>query len=64
MNWSKLYYDFAAAYGTLWLIMVGVAMLTQSHINTGMFGVIGFPVIAAIYVWLKWMLQPLDSEAS
>lgn len=48
-KWIKFYYDFAAAYGTLWLICFVLAIVTQSHIDTGQFGVFGFPIISVIF---------------
>ncbi len=53
MNWSKFYYDFAAAYGTFWLLIVGLAILTQSHINAGAFGLWGFPLLAGFYAFMR-----------
>jgi cbb3-type cytochrome oxidase subunit 1 len=53
MNWSKFYYDFAAAYGSFWLAVMGIAVLTQSHVNAGAFGMFGFTLIAAIYALVK-----------
>jgi hypothetical protein len=40
---------FTSAYGMLWLVLLGVGLLTQTHIDAGLFGLIGFPVIAVIY---------------
>ena len=48
-----MYKNFACAYGTLWLVMLSLAVLTQSHVNTGAFGLFGFPVIAIIYALIK-----------
>ena len=54
MNWPTFYRDFAAAYGTCWLVLLALALVTQSHIDTGLFGFIGFPVIGLVYaVWRK-----------
>lgn len=44
---------FSSGYGTCWLILFAVALLTQSHINTGIIGLIGFPVIGAIYAFVR-----------
>ena len=30
-----------------------VALLTQQHINTGAFGLFGFPIIALIYAFIR-----------
>ncbi len=44
-----MYRDFATAYGTLCLVVLAVALLTQTHINTGWFGLFGFPVLSFVY---------------
>ena len=46
---ARFYGHFAAAYGTFWLVMLGTAILSGSHIDAGAFGLIGFPLIAAVY---------------
>ena len=40
---------FTSVYGMIWLVLIGVGLLTQTHINAGLFGLIGFPMIAVIY---------------
>ncbi|MCI0651934.1 MAG: hypothetical protein L0Z55_08625 [Planctomycetes bacterium] len=49
----EFYRDFAAAYGTCWLVLIGVAVLTMSRIDTGAFGLFGFPAIAFIYALIR-----------
>jgi hypothetical protein len=49
----KFYGHFAAAYGTIWLVLVGFALIMQSHIDAGAFGLLGFPVIALIYASIR-----------
>jgi hypothetical protein len=50
MRFDKCFYrDFAAAYGTCWLVLVTVATVTFSDINAGMFGFLGFPLIGLVY---------------
>lgn len=63
MNWSTFYKDFAAGYGTCWLIMLVLAVLTQSHINAGAFGALGFPVIGLIYAWMQVPKAPKGNSA-
>ena len=58
----KFYGHFAAAYGTIWLILMGAALVSQSHINAGEFGLYGFPIIAALYAAVR-MTSSADSEA-
>ena len=50
---ASFYTDFAAGYGTLWLLTFGFALVTQSHINLGVFGMFGFPVIALLYALFR-----------
>jgi hypothetical protein len=50
---GRFYEHFAAAYGTMWLVVVLLAVITQSHIETGLFGLIGFPIIALIYAAVR-----------
>ena len=49
----RWYGHFAAAYGTIWIALLLVAILTQDHIDAGMFGLVGFPIIAAIYAFIR-----------
>ncbi len=45
----RFYGYFASAYGTIWFVLMLAALVTQSHINTGPFGMFGFPVVAFVY---------------
>src|SRR5262245_59415840 len=49
MTWTKSYGHFAAAYGTCWLILLAAALVSQTHIDTGLFGLLGFPVVGCVY---------------
>ncbi len=40
---------FSSAYGTCWLILLAAALITSSRINTGLFGLIGFPLVGIVY---------------
>ena len=51
---------FTSAYGLIWLVMLGCSLVTGSYIEAGKFGLIGFPVISAIYAWIR---RSQDSEA-
>ena len=44
----------------IWLTVLAVSFATQSHLDAGLFGLIGFPVIAAVYAWIR---RSKDSEA-
>lgn len=46
---ARFYGHFAAAYGTMWFVLFAVALITQSHINLGEFGMFGFPIISLLY---------------
>lgn len=45
---------FTSAYGMIWLVMLGCSVITSSRIDAGAFGLIGFPVLSAIYAWIRW----------
>ena len=47
------YGRFAAAYGTCWLVTLFLAVVTQSRIDTGAFGIIGFPLIGIFYATIR-----------
>ena len=49
----KFYGHFAAAYGTIWLLLLGLALITQSHVDAGAFGFFGFPLISLVYAWIR-----------
>ena len=44
---------FTSGYGTLWLVLLGLGLVTQSHIDAGLFGLFGFPIIALIYASIR-----------
>jgi hypothetical protein len=45
----QFYFDFAATYGTCWLVLLAIAILTGSRVNAGEFGLYGFPVLGLLY---------------
>lgn len=49
----RFYEHFACGYGTVWLLMLFVALITRSNIQTGAFGVFGFPIIALVYAFIR-----------
>lgn len=53
----KFYGRFASAYGTLMIVPVAASMLTRSHINLGMLGYYGFPVIALAYAIVRYAVE-------
>jgi hypothetical protein len=48
-NFRQYYLHFAAAYGTFWLALIFIALVTQSHINAGEFGFYIVPILCLIY---------------
>jgi len=46
---TSFYTYFSSCYGTIWLALLVFCFTTHSNINTGEIGLIGFPIIAAIY---------------
>jgi hypothetical protein len=59
---ARFYGHFAAAYGTMWLVLLLLALVTQSNINTGLFGLIGFPIIALIYAAIRISSAPASAN--
>lgn len=58
----RFYGYFAAAYGTIWFCLMLAAVVTQSHINAGPFGLYGFPVIAFVYALLRSAGASADAD--
>ena len=46
---KRFYLHFASAYGSFWLVLMLIALVGQTHIDAGLFGLVGFPVISALY---------------
>ena len=42
----EFYKNFAAVYGTCWLVGLGCAFVIQAHVDFGEFGFYGFPAIS------------------
>jgi TolA-binding protein len=57
-NFRRYYLHFAAAYGTFWLAMILIALVTRSHINAGEFGFYIVPIICLIYATVAVKPQP------
>lgn len=53
MKRTSFWTYFSSGYGTLWIVVLGVALISQSHIDTGAFGLFGFPVIALVYALVR-----------
>jgi hypothetical protein len=49
MRKVSFYGYFAMAFGTCWFVLLSLAVILQTHIDAGYFGLIGFPVISIIY---------------
>ena len=47
------YMDFAVAYASLFLAVLALALLSGTHIETGLFGLIGFPAIGVVYAFVR-----------
>ena len=58
------YGRFAAAYGTCWFVLMLIAMLTQSNVNAGAFGFIGFPMIGIFYAVLRIWIRVIPPAAA
>jgi len=44
---------FTSGYGMIWMFFLGAALIAQKHLDAGLFGLFGFPVIAVIYAWIR-----------
>ncbi len=64
MQFARFYGHFAAAYGTIWLAMMFVAVAGQTHVNAGEFGLYGFPVIAALYACIRLASDSSPAQSS
>ena len=53
MKTIKFYGYFAQSFGSLWIFFFLIAFITQSHINLGTMGFFGFPVLSAVYAYLR-----------
>lgn len=51
---------FTSGYGTLWLVLLCLGLITQTHIDAGLFGLFGFPIISVIYAAIR---RSKDSES-
>jgi hypothetical protein len=49
----SFYTYFSSGYGTMWLALLAFSIVTNSHVDTGEFGLIGFPIMAAIYAFYR-----------
>jgi len=58
MNTIRFYGHFAAAYGSCWLLLFLMALITQSRINLGGLGFFGFPIGSAAYAFLRYKGNP------
>jgi hypothetical protein len=45
---------FTSAYGMIWLVLIVCSVISSSYIDAGIPGLIGFPVLSAIYAWIRW----------
>jgi hypothetical protein len=59
----RFYGHFAAAYGTLWFLLMTAAVCMGAHIETGMIGLIGFPVISLIYSIVRLVIEIVRSKS-
>lgn len=58
MNTIRFYGHFAAAFGSCWLFLFLVVIITQSRIDLGELGFFGFPIGSAIYAYLRYKGNP------
>jgi len=44
---------FTSAYGMIWMLLLFCSFLSETYIDAGVFGLVGFPIMAAIYAGLR-----------
>ncbi|MFW5845104.1 MAG: hypothetical protein ACOCXJ_02655 [Planctomycetota bacterium] len=59
---AECYGYFAAAYGTCCLVLFVIALIGQMHVDAGLFGFIGFPILAAIYAAVRFITRRLPEQ--
>lgn len=57
---GTFYGHFAAAYGTCWLFIVVLSLVTGSTVSTGQFGMWGFPLLAGFYAAVRLAAAPAE----
>ena len=50
---KRFYLHFASASGTFWFVLMVLAVVGQTHIDAGAFGLFGFPIVAIIYAAIR-----------
>jgi uncharacterized membrane protein len=58
----RFYEHFACGYGTIWLSLTFSTLVTRQHLNTGWFGLIGYPIIALIYAFVRKSYEEKESK--
>ncbi|MFA5165257.1 MAG: hypothetical protein WC481_06825 [Candidatus Omnitrophota bacterium] len=58
----RFYEHFACGYGTIWLMLLFVSLITQQHIDTGWSGLVVFPIIALIYAFVRKSSEEKESK--
>ena len=53
MGFARFYGHFAAACGTFWLVLLLMAVMSQSHIDAGGFGLLGIALLALLYAFIR-----------
>ena len=51
---ARFYGYFAAAYGTIWFVIMAFAVLTGSRVDAGALGFCGFPIISLLYALFRF----------
>ena len=56
------YRDFAAAYGTCWLVLMTLAVVGRQHIDAGEFGFYGFLILSLLYAFIRGPQRREEAE--
>ena len=47
----------------IWMILLACSFISQTHIDAGFFGLLGFPVMAAVYAFIRQSNDAVREEA-
>jgi hypothetical protein len=60
----RFYYHFAAMFGTIWFLMTFIAVVGQTSVNAGSFGLYGFPLISLLFALFMTYVEKNKSQVS
>lgn len=64
MKQTSFWTYFTSAYGTCWLVLLVFGFIAQDHMDAGIFGLIGFPLISLFYAGIRRSSDMGDIEVA